>query len=167
MNLKCQSCHTGDALDHLGNKIQSHIAYDPSDPAATPRWQPTSDLPKKMGSCTRDSGRPWGMACEACHGSTHAEWPVANPSANDNVAAKQLQGHTGPHYRNALPPCGWTEANDQRTRTQFWHNVNSREWNLNHDIFYELDIANCKALPWAASRRTVLSRAAAKAPALC
>jgi hypothetical protein len=33
--------------------------------------------------------------CEGCHGATHAEWPNANPNANDNVTAKQLQGHTG------------------------------------------------------------------------
>jgi hypothetical protein len=33
--------------------------------------------------------------CEGCHGSTHAEWPVADPRANDNVTATQLQGHGG------------------------------------------------------------------------
>lgn len=33
--------------------------------------------------------------CEGCHGATHAEWPNGNPNANDNVAAIQLQGHTG------------------------------------------------------------------------
>ena len=37
-----------------------------------------------------------GVMCEGCHGATHAEWPNANPNANDNVTAKQLQGHTGP-----------------------------------------------------------------------
>ncbi len=36
-----------------------------------------------------------GIFCEACHGSTHAEWPNANPNANDNVTANQLQGHSG------------------------------------------------------------------------
>jgi hypothetical protein len=40
-----------------------------------------------------------GLFCEACHGSTHAEWPVTPESgnyiANDNMAAIQLQGHTG------------------------------------------------------------------------
>jgi hypothetical protein len=36
-----------------------------------------------------------GVMCEGCHGSTHAEWPNANPNANDNVTATQLQGHTG------------------------------------------------------------------------
>jgi hypothetical protein len=36
-----------------------------------------------------------GVYCEACHGSTHAEWPNANPNANDNLMATQLQGHSG------------------------------------------------------------------------
>ena len=36
-----------------------------------------------------------GVFCEACHGSTHGIWPNGNPDANDNVAANQLQGHTG------------------------------------------------------------------------
>jgi len=36
-----------------------------------------------------------GVMCENCHGATHAEWPNANPNANDNVTSNQLQGHTG------------------------------------------------------------------------
>jgi hypothetical protein len=36
-----------------------------------------------------------GVMCEGCHGATHAEWPNANPNANDNVTATQLQGHAG------------------------------------------------------------------------
>ena len=36
-----------------------------------------------------------GVMCEGCHGATHAEWPNANPNANDNVTAIQLQGHSG------------------------------------------------------------------------
>jgi hypothetical protein len=36
-----------------------------------------------------------GVMCEGCHGATHAEWPNANPKANDNLTASQLQGHTG------------------------------------------------------------------------
>jgi len=37
-----------------------------------------------------------GVMCQGCHGSTHAEWPLADPNANDNQTALQLQGHTGP-----------------------------------------------------------------------
>ncbi len=51
-----------------------------------------------------------GVMCEGCHGATHAEWPVADPAANDNLLALQVQGHTGPiiectacHDTGALP----------------------------------------------------------------
>ena len=37
-----------------------------------------------------------GLSCEGCHGSTHAIWPNANPFANDNKAANDIQGHSGP-----------------------------------------------------------------------
>jgi hypothetical protein len=39
--------------------------------------------------------RHGNVACAACHGAAHAVWPNADPSANDNVTALQLQGHTG------------------------------------------------------------------------
>lgn len=37
-----------------------------------------------------------GLSCEGCHGSTHAIWPNKNPFSNDNKAANDLQGHSGP-----------------------------------------------------------------------
>ena len=37
-----------------------------------------------------------GVFCEGCHGATHAEFDTDAPSlSNDDVAAMQLQGHTG------------------------------------------------------------------------
>lgn len=70
-----------------------------------------------------------GVMCEGCHGATHAEWPNANPNANDNITAKQLQGHTGTinecatcHTTSQLPaktqggPHGMHLVNDSR----FW-----------------------------------------------
>ena len=47
-----------------------------------------------------------GVMCEGCHGATHAEWPNANPDANDNVTANQLQGHVG-----TLTECGTCHTN--------------------------------------------------------
>jgi hypothetical protein len=47
-----------------------------------------------------------GVMCEGCHGATHAEWPNGNPNANDNIAARQLQGHVG-----ALIECGTCHTN--------------------------------------------------------
>ncbi len=36
-----------------------------------------------------------GVFCEGCHGATHAEFDSDGPVTNDDVAAIQLQGHTG------------------------------------------------------------------------
>ncbi|WP_367026059.1 multiheme c-type cytochrome [Methylococcus sp. ANG] len=39
--------------------------------------------------------RHGNVPCAACHGAAHSIWPNSDPSANDNVTALQLQGHTG------------------------------------------------------------------------
>jgi len=156
---KCQSCHAGDALDHAGNRIQLHIAYDPADPAATPRVATNKRFAEGDGKLYRDSLGHGGMACEACHGSTHAEWPVANSNANDNVAANQLQGHAGP-----IIECNTCHADGlalTASGPHGLHNVNSQDWNLNHKIFYELDLASCQACHGVNLEGTPLARAAA------
>jgi hypothetical protein len=38
------------------------------------------------------SGTGNDIACSACHGGSHAIWPNPDSNANDNLAAKQLQG---------------------------------------------------------------------------
>lgn len=68
-----------------------------------------------------------GVMCEGCHGSTHAEWPVAGANVNDNLLAIQLQGHAGfimecsaCHLTSGLPgntqggPHGMHLVNDSR-----------------------------------------------------
>ncbi|MEN8108345.1 MAG: Ig-like domain-containing protein, partial [Pseudomonadota bacterium] len=95
--------------DTLGNTdgIRLLAAYRTNDPKATP-IVPTNkafaenvvtvdDLPGDPGAVGnpklyRVSNGHGGLFCEACHGSTHAEWPASNPNANDNVPAKQIQG---------------------------------------------------------------------------
>ncbi|MGZ8216601.1 hypothetical protein [Methylomagnum sp.] len=53
--------------------------------------QPKVDAPVyRFGKDTHGN-----IACAACHGAAHAIWPNRDPSANDNVTALQLQGHTG------------------------------------------------------------------------
>ncbi len=54
-----------------------------------------------------------GVMCEGCHGATHAEWPNANPNANDNVTASQLQGHTGTIVECST--CHGTTMNNRNT----------------------------------------------------
>ena len=106
---KCQSCHTGDAanLNHPGGAIVAPDglrllqAYttDANSPTLSPgsRFAENEGLYRLSGNAvTAQSNQGHkGIMCEGCHGSTHAIWPNANFDANDNVAAKQLQGHTG------------------------------------------------------------------------
>ena len=74
-----------------------------------------------------------GVMCVACHGATHAEWPVAGENANDNLLAVQLQGHTGPiiecgacHTTTELP-------NDTLGGPHNMHLVNDRRfWKEGH-----------------------------------
>jgi len=98
--------------DTLGNSddIRLLSAYRQNDTKATP-IVPTNkafaenvvtadDMPGDPGAIGnpklyRVSSGHGGLMCEACHGSTHAEWPTANPNANDNIPASQLQGHSG------------------------------------------------------------------------
>jgi hypothetical protein len=110
----CQSCHTGDAMSNLG-QTDSHVvkaadgirllqAYRTND---TTDATPIVATNKRFAENDTNGNRVLyryskghsGLFCETCHGSTHAEWPVqpesGNSIANDNLAAIQLQGHTG------------------------------------------------------------------------
>ena len=111
---KCQSCHTGDAVDtnHPANAIVADDgirllqAYETSEhldmggdalPILSPdsRFAENETLYRLSGNDDGSGKGHGGVMCEGCHGSTHAIWPNANPNANDNVAATQLQGHAG------------------------------------------------------------------------
>ena len=68
------------------NKRFAEVVVDPS----------ATSAPGTNPKLYRVSNGHGGVMCEGCHGSTHAIWPNANPNANDNLTASQLQGHTGP-----------------------------------------------------------------------
>ena len=54
----------------------------------------TPNTPASGLSLFRFSVGHGGLQCEACHGSTHAEFPTSEP--NDNIRNTELQGHAGP-----------------------------------------------------------------------
>ena len=107
----CGSCHTGDAMDNMRNvagtigapddTIRLMQAWRLGDAKATPivpsnkRFAENTVAANGNPMLYRVSTGHEGVLCEACHGATHGVWPNANPNANDNVAAIQLQGHTG------------------------------------------------------------------------
>jgi len=107
----CGSCHTGKGMEAVKT-----LAYDPTDPAATPLlplnerfavnkatitfkikdWD-MNDVNKsyELPLFRKSVDKHGDVACGACHGATHAIWPIKNPKANENVTALQAQGHTG------------------------------------------------------------------------
>jgi hypothetical protein len=115
----CGSCHTGDVLTTqagdndviaAADGIRLLQAYQVSDPKATPivpaddRFAENIVPAEHHGTPNPGVGNPMlyrvskghgDVFCEACHGATHGIWPNKNPMANDNIAAEQLQGHSG------------------------------------------------------------------------
>jgi hypothetical protein len=96
MEPTCQSCHSGTAT-HNNGQIRYTSAF--TDTNGTVRiavdqtfaTQPNAPAPGL--SLYRFSAGHGGLQCEACHGSTHAEFPSTH--ANDNLRNRALQGHAG------------------------------------------------------------------------
>jgi hypothetical protein len=156
---KCQSCHTGDAVNHLGSSIRGMKAYDPSDPAATPIIAVNKRFAEADNTLYRNSFGHSGMACEACHNGPHAIWPVVNATANDNIAATQLQGHVG-----TIIECTTCHADGpplSLNGPHGMHNVNDPNWNRNHSNFFRQSSTSCMTCHGASLEGTVLSRTAA------
>jgi hypothetical protein len=155
---RCESCHTGDALSHLGSDIRLQQAWDGDINIATPRSASNKRFAENTGTLYRNSLGHGGVACEGCHGSTHAIWPNALASANDNLAATQLQGHAG-----VITECSacHTSLSNTLSGPHGMHNVNERRWNLGHEDFYERNPNACRACHGQNLEGTVLSRTAA------
>jgi len=157
---KCGSCHGGDALDHLGNDLILRKAFDPTDPAGTPFVPTNTRFAENPDMLYRNSKGHGGVFCEGCHGSTHAIWPNQNPLANDNVAATQLQGHSGP-----ISECTTCHTNGSLGLTlngpHGIHPVNDRLWNKEHKELFEHNTARCQTCHGVNLEGTVLSKTAA------
>jgi hypothetical protein len=170
----CQSCHTGDAVDNLGltdpnvtraaDGIRLMQAYRTT-AAATPivalnRRFAENATPDGKQVLYRLSKGHGGLFCEACHGSTHAEWPVqlqvGQFVANDNLAAFQIQGSMGTimvcatcHTQGALPlsldgPHGLHPVRDSR-------------WTNGHEAVAQRSLDACKTCHGVKGEGTVLS----------
>ena len=91
----CQSCHTGTAVSNNG-QIRYTSVFESSGQvrqAVNQTYATNPNTPSTGYSLYRYSTGHGGLQCEACHGSTHAEFPSFE--TNDNVQSLQLQGHVG------------------------------------------------------------------------
>lgn len=165
---RCQSCHTGDALSHLSGPayvlsadgIRLRQAWVVGDPAASAIASPTSRFAEEPGKLYRFSKGHGDISCEGCHGSTHAEWPVSGVS-NDNLAATQIQGHTGTLAECAACHTPGTLPSSTMNGPHGMHDVDRMSFiDHRHADLFESNPASCQACHGANLLGTVLSRTA-------
>ncbi|HEY6009095.1 MAG TPA: cytochrome C [Geobacteraceae bacterium] len=82
---KCQYCHYQSAD---GTYVRDTAALDGSG-----NFRQTTSIFSSGDALYKLGATHGGMQCEACHGSTHAEY--ATSEANDNLQSTQLQGYPG------------------------------------------------------------------------
>lgn len=158
----CQSCHTGTALSNSGQIRYTSVFADPNGTVRQPAdrtFATTPDTPAAGLSLYRFSVGHGGLQCEACHGSTHAEFPSSH--TNDNVLSLQVQGHVG-----VVAECNACHAVVPNTVDGGPHGMHpiGQGWVGRHGDLFEhggADKGLCRACHGLDYRGTVLSRAQA------
>ena len=165
---RCQSCHTGDAINNLqldpsfmaSDGLRTIVAFNPTDASASPRLASNTRFAENTGKLFRFSKGHSGIACEGCHNSTHAIWANPVDTHNDNVAARELQGHTG-----TVAECSTCHAAGSLALTlngpHGMHNVGDSRWTTGHESLAKANVQACAACHGTNYRGTVLSRTAA------
>ncbi len=150
----CQSCHTGTAAQNNG-QIRFMGVFDASGQrriAANQTFATTANMPAAGFSLYRFSTGHGGLKCEACHGSTHAEFPSTH--VNDNVESLKLQGHVG-----VLAECTTCHATVPATVSGGPHGMHpvGQDWVSRHSDAAEGGAAACQSCHGTDYRGTVLS----------
>ncbi len=182
----CQSCHIGDALSLAGRDLsdfyladdgirllQAYRKSDAGNPDLPHNQAPDSRFAENQVLYRLSQGHG-GVMCEGCHGSTHAIWPVqpapdtpdAPFLANDNLAALDLQGHTG-----TLAECdtchGEVDLGLTMEGPHGMHPVGAGRWNRDHEDVAEHNGDACRSCHGLNGEGTVLSRMATTRTLIC
>lgn len=159
MEPSCQSCHTGTATHNNGQLRYTSVFTSAGSArvAVDSTFATTPNTPAAGLSLFRFSTGHGGLQCEACHGSTHAEFPSSH--ANDNLRNIQLQGHVG-----VLSECTACHVTMPSTINGGPHGMHptGQAWVNQHGGLFEGGAATtqqCQACHGADYRGTVLSRA--------
>jgi hypothetical protein len=129
----CQACHfngkrTLSAVDASGNLIK----------VADTRFATNPNVPMTGFSLFRFSKGHGGLQCEACHGSTHAEYPSSH--VNDNLQSIALQG-----YEGTVRECTVCHATPPLSATGGPHGMHTigATWVSGHESYAEGNAGSC------------------------
>lgn len=151
----CQSCHTGTATSNAGAIRYLNAFASPGGFRAAPdaTFATKPNAPAAGLSLYRFSMGHGGLQCEACHGSTHAEF--ATTEANDNVQSMRMQGHEG--MLSECTACHPTMPAAANGGPHGLHPLGA-VWVEQHGDVAEDGVQACSACHGADYRGTVLSR---------
>jgi hypothetical protein len=153
----CQACHTGTAV-HNSGQIRYTSALDASGNlriAADTTFATTPNTPQAPYSLYKLSAGHGGLQCEACHGSTHAEFPSAD--RNDNLQSIALQKYAGPLVECST--CHGTTSLAYNGGPHGLHPVGQGWVNSHGDAAEGGNTAHCQNCHGLDYKGTVLSRA--------
>ncbi len=156
---RCGSCHANDAVSKTtsdqplaADGLRFTLAYSPADATAVAKTPTNTRFAENDGKLYRKSKGHGGLACEACHGSTHALW---SGNTNDNVAATALQGHAG--TIGECSTCHQAAPSNGLNGPHGMHPVGSA-WVSAHKSSAKGNQASCQPCHGTDHRGTVLSR---------
>ncbi len=160
MEPNCQSCHSGTATIN-GGQIRFTSAFTDTNGTvrvpADPTFATNPNTPASGISLFRFSSGHGGLQCEACHGSTHAEFPSTH--LNDNLRNIAIQGHAG-----VMVECNSCHTAMPNTIAGGPHGMHpvGQAWVGGHgDLLEGLSKTMCQTCHGIDYRGTVLSRAQA------
>ena len=159
MEPNCASCHTGTATSNNGQIRYASVFTDTNGTVRVPvnrTFSTQSNTPAGGLSLFRFSGGHGGLQCEACHGSTHAEFPSIH--ANDNVRDIKLQGHAGVMVECTSCHVSMTVSSSTATNGPHGMHPVGQSWVSGHHDYIGGNLAKCQACHGTDNRGTVLSR---------
>jgi hypothetical protein len=151
----CQSCHSGTATSNAGQVVYASVFSSGTTvrTVTDTTFATTPDTPAAGISLYRYSSGHGGLQCEACHGSTHAEYETS--VVNDNVQSNNLQGHVG-----ALAECTACHASNPSTTFGGPHGLHpiGSSWVSSHPSAARGNQATCQPCHGTDYRGTILSK---------
>ncbi len=151
----CQSCHTGTATNNNGQIAYTSVFSSGSlvRTAINQTFATNPNTPAAGLSLYRFSKGHGGLQCEACHGSTHAEY--STPVVNDNVQSTALQGHTG--MLAECTACHTTVPGNVTGGPHGLHPIGA-SWVSGHQSAAESNRSACQSCHGTDYRGTILSK---------